>query len=140
MKNFYKMLAFGGSGKSGGSGGGGGAEVKTCTVRIIGGDLNANFEGYYAYSKHENGATSLVEYEGGGGTRFNITLENVLCGSMILFWWNGDNPTIYTDMDSVKPLPTADSYGATSFYIEETATDCLITLRGSWAGGGGGDE
>ena len=77
-----------------------GAEIKTCTVRFVNGvegnwGAKAYFEGFMSYSKYDGGAitpTSVGSYED-GTDEFDITLENVVCGSLIYFPWYVDDPT-----------------------------------------------
>lgn len=144
MKNFYKMLAFGGSNKSGGSSGGGGAEVKTCTVRFVdGGDADAS--GYCAYTKYEDGVCSTVEvgeYYGNAATGFDITIENVVCGSLMLFPWDFDGD--YGEIN-ISGSETATSVAAGRAINEtphfaaplENGAVCTITLSGVFDDGGG---
>ena len=119
-------------GSDGGSGGssGGGAGVKTCTVRIVAeDDCVYKDDTYYAYIKHENGVTTLVEKRDAPSSNFDITLENVLCGSMIVFPWYGDNESHSFDGEEIS-APVAGMSSMYVYYIGGANTDCTIHLYG----------
>ena len=62
--------------------GGGGASVETCTVTIVRGKSISAFSGLVA-SLFENGAISYFRED--TSTASTITIENVVCGSLISF-------------------------------------------------------
>lgn len=105
----------------------GSAEVKTCTVTFS--IKNASIENY-AYTKHENGVTSLVK----GSTNYNddIIFENVVCGSIIwiyLFTPNGS----FSSEESEGIIYIGSCCTDPCFYVEETATSCTVSIDGnSW--------
>lgn len=72
----------------GGSSQGGSVEIPTCTVKFVSGK-NAEYGGFYSYTKCENGVISTIDISGQDTlTEFDIVLENVVCGSLINFsWW-----------------------------------------------------
>lgn len=60
-----------------------GAEIKTCNVRFI--SYNQAFaQDTCLYTKHENGVSTLANYDVGHET-FDFTLENVVCGTTVYF-------------------------------------------------------
>ena len=85
-------------GSGGGSGGGGGAEIKTCTVKFEPYSMSdgwetiegAHYYGHHVYTKCVDGVISTVTEYGNSGTSYDITLENVVCGSLIWFDVNAE--------------------------------------------------
>lgn len=96
-----KFLALKGLRGGGATGGGGGAEVKTCNVRFKSFSAEAGEYGIFAiehpyfygdacYSTYENGEIVSKEIEiEHWDDEFDITLENVVCGSLIYFNQDG---------------------------------------------------
>ena len=78
--------------------GGGGAEIKTCTVKFEPYSASdgwetiegAHYYGQHVYTKCVDGVISTVTEYGNSGTSYDITLENVVCGSLIWFDVNAE--------------------------------------------------
>ena len=76
---------------------GGSAEIPTCTVKFVNGG-NGQCLGMYSYTKLENGAITPVSINTGEYMdEFEITLEDVICGTVIYFSWSytGDFGEVY---------------------------------------------
>lgn len=73
--------------------GSGDEEIPTCTVTFhIGEEVYAY--GDYCYTKYEDGIISTESVYHNDGTSFDessVTLENVVCGSLIYFHWYPDS-------------------------------------------------
>ena len=90
------------------------AGVPTCTVRVVVGQ-NAEYQGAHTYIKYEDDVISTQhDFLGMNMTGYDVTLENVVCGSFIYFLWN--------------PTSAAD-YGMA--YIEGGAEQLSVGDRGS---------
>lgn len=119
---------------------GGGAEIKTCTVRFIPHSFsdgwesfeNAKSYGIYGYTKCVDGviSTDFVrtnEYT----TDFDVTLENVVCGSFMLFSSNAERVTI-----EGENCATWDNIDA-DYFIAPTEANAVCTIKLSVMGEGG---
>lgn len=121
----WKELASGGGGSSGG-----GAEVKTCNVRFVSNSMwsPAYTIGYYAYTKYENGKIETVrvdsEEEG-----FDITLENVVCGSILYFPWSDVNGMAQAVWDENCMSYISVDYVDGVMYVHPDATDCEVSFE-----------
>ena len=116
--------------QSGGSGGG--VEVKTCNVRFVGNSwAGATFGGVYAYTKLVGGkleVSHLATYE--TNSEFDITLEDVVCGTVISFKWllGGNAPTVYYD-DCISLVdPELNFSDAMEFIVHPDATDTTVNF------------
>lgn len=70
--------------KAGGSSGG---SVPTCTVRFVNGE-NVRYAGHLCCTRYVDGVFDFYEVNDYEATNtFDITLDNVVCGSLILFEW-----------------------------------------------------
>ena len=75
----------------------GSAAIPTCTVKFVNGG-NGQCLGIYSYTKLENGAITPVSINTGEYMdEFEITLEDVICGTVIYFSWSytGDVGEVY---------------------------------------------
>ena len=124
--------------------GGGGAEVKTCTVRFVdGGDASSN--NYCAYTKFADGVFSAetVGEISSPESGFDITIENVVCGSIIYFPWyyDGDYGEFsVSGSETVTTVPDTQGYSNESGHFvapSENGAVCTITIRGVFDDGGG---
>lgn len=69
------------------AGAGAGGSVPTCTVRFVNGE-NVRYAGHLCCTRHVDGVFDFYEVNDYEGTEtFDITLDNVVCGSLILFEW-----------------------------------------------------
>lgn len=127
-----------------GGGSGGGAEIKTCTVRFVdGGDACAS--GFRAYTKYEDGVCSTVEvgnHNADQVTDFDITLENVVCGSLIYFPWDFDGDLgriVISGSETATAVAAGRAINETPHFAAplENGAVCAITLSSEFDDGGG---
>ena len=64
----------------------GGGSVDTCTVRFVSTSL-VRFNGLCLYTTCVDGNITHQSYTGDASYTFDITLENVICNSLIIFDW-----------------------------------------------------
>jgi hypothetical protein len=84
--------------RGGGGSSGGGAEIPTCTMRFVdslkGEEENDYYThgvwcGGYHYMRYKDGVLSLESHNDiREETDFDITFENVVCGSPVMFVWS----------------------------------------------------
>lgn len=68
----------------------GSVEIPTCTVRFVPSE-GGSHNGFYTYTRYENGViTPVSSNEDEWVNEFDITMENVICGTVILFGWSYD--------------------------------------------------
>lgn len=135
----------------GGSGGGGGAEIKTCTVKLESGN-DVIYYGYYYYTKCEDGVASLVSVGDSYAVEeidtFDITLENVVCDSIIIFPWacisSFGEPSVEFDGDaysdgisSAIQLPYYDDAITTHIFKAPSEQGVTSTITFTSKSGGG---
>lgn len=121
--------------------GGGSAEIPTCTMRFKNGS-DVQHNGSYSYTKYENGVMSLVSVETYEYlSEFDITLENVVCDSIVIFGWMymGDWGNIAVDGNARLLTDGMGSPNETSIFGSPTAAGevCTIELQ---SGSDFGDE
>jgi len=137
--------------KRGGSGGSGGgsAEIPTCTVKFVVG-TNGEYYGNHSYTKCVNGVISTEKvfdwnYEvKGEGTE--ITLENVVCDSIIYFaWgynWDASAGNIWVNGDVELLEMYSSSINETCLFKAQSEPNSVstITVVGEWIDDSGGWE
>lgn len=128
-------------GESYDSSGGGSAEIPTCTMKFKNGS-DVQHNGSYSYTKYENGVMSLVSVETYEYlSEFDITLENVVCDSIVIFGWMymGDWGNIAVDGNAKLLSDGMGSPNETSIFGSPTAAGevCTIELQ---SGSDFGDE
>ncbi len=115
----------------------GGGAVSTCSMRFVD-DGGASYNFCY-YTKCENGVISVVTMgdtfsEGQEG--FDITIENVVCGSLVYFRWQPAGwgmPDAYIEgsptADQLADLPgSAIAEGGTFIAPKEPGGSCTVFL------------
>lgn len=125
--------------EQGGGSGGGSAEIPTCKVRFVSGE-NATTYNVWNYTKYENGEFSTVTVrEDENITDFDITFENVVCGSTIYFhWtWNGDWVDVLIDGTATQlPFGYYSTDESPIFAAPTVANEvCTITINSPMEGG-----
>ena len=114
-----------------GYGSGGSAEIPTCTVRFVSGE-NVYYNYNYAYSKLENGkVVALGTDESNQTDVFDITFENVVCGSIMHFNWNydGDYADVTVDGTAIQISSGYQVNESTLFVAPTVAGEvCTITI------------
>lgn len=120
------------------SGGGGSAEIPTCTVRFVSSE-NVYYDYCHAYSKLEDGNIVAVSIDEGDMTdAFDITFENVVCGSIMYFNWGYYEGDAYADVDGTAiQISNGAATNESSLFIAPTVAGevCTITI-GAWAWAG----
>lgn len=121
------------------SSGGGTTEIPTCTVRFVSGE-NVTTYNVWNYTKYENGVFSTVTVrEDENITDFDITFENVVCGSTIYFhWtWNGDGVNVLIDGTATQlPFGYYSTNESPIFASPTVANEvCTITINSPMEGG-----
>lgn len=100
--------------------------------------------GGYHYLQYKDGVLSLVSSEDyGGASDFDITLENVVCGSHVVFGWTfyeGDYGVISfegagSDMETLLSDPSRATNETTIFKApSEQNAVCTVKFRGEGGG------
>lgn len=114
-------------------------EIPTCTMRFVG-EGDAYHDGNYFYTKCVNGviSTEHVVTNGDRMKNFDITLENVVCGSIVEFNWStdlwGELVNLSSDIDGdAWQYASLGGYGAaneSTFFVASTTpgSTSVITL------------
>lgn len=136
-----KKLAGGGSGS--GSGGGGGGEIPTCTVRFV--DGGGSSYTHYHYTKCVDGVISTETVRNGSGdfeADFDITIENVVCSSIIYFNWSPEMfkeiLPVFEGSNTARQLLFYDGIVLESpIFLAPAEADSVCTVTFNDMGGGG---
>lgn len=116
----------------------GGAEIATCTVRVMPmeefhADWGTTYpgsidEGRYVYTKCENGVISTVVHEDYEiGTDYDLTLENVVCGSVIYLNTWADQNTLSGGITEAFQYT-----GITGLFIAPETPGAVATVTLGW--------
>lgn len=117
-----------------------GAEIKTCTVRFVGGD-NSMWWGIYAYTECVDGIISTKftpQDEQLPGQYYDITLNNVVCGSAIYFDvdYQGDSFDVYiTGSDTATFIFSLGELCGGFIAPQEANAVCTFNISGFYDGG-----
>ena len=110
----------------------GGTAVETCTVEITTSGSTAVFIGYAYMTIDDNGDIYVESYSvpRNGGS---VTLQNVICGTMVAVNWDGG----YSEGTLSKAEKIMDSYGFTTVYRITAAAGETATIDNAKSSAGG---
>lgn len=110
---------FGVAGSFEGSGGGSGGSIETCTVNIVihsGGKVM--MYGYSSVTNDNEVRSTYIDFGTTVATNTTISLENVVCGSLVYCFLSSSFP--YVVVDGLEAL--LDTYGNDAFFAQAPTT------------------
>lgn len=110
----------------------GGTAVETCTVEITTSGSTAVFIGY-AYMTIDDNGNIYVESYSVPNNRGSVTLQNVICGTMVAVNWDGG----YSEGTLSKAEKIMGSYGFTTVYRITAAAGETATIDNANSSAGG---